>query len=358
MELFLTFLDLLMKLLKHIYSLWEKSSLEVRRRIALIFGALLVLNILVWISGFLLSRVHPLLLGFLAIAYGLGLRHAVDADHIAAIDNTTRKLMADGKKPVGVGLFFSLGHSTIVIILSLLVAVSSLFIKHTMPFLQETGTVIGTSVSSLFLLLIGFINLIAFFDILKIFKLVKKSKTYEKKLTDKQLRPTGFLSQLFSPILRAVNASWHMYFVGFLFGLGFDTASEVGLLSISAASSTTGISFGEILLLPLAFTVGMAFIDTLDGILMLGAYGWAYLQPIKKLYYNLNITLVSVIIALFIGGVEATQLLSAEFHFRSDFFQLINTIDLGKLGYVTIFVFIVSWIVSFSIYKIQRFDRK
>lgn len=345
-----------MKFLNRIQSLLMYSSPEVRQRILIILGTLLFLNIIVWISGILFSRIHPLLLGLIAIAYGLGLRHAVDIDHIAAIDNTTRKLMTDNKKPVAVGLFFSLGHSTIVIILSIIVAFSSAFIKHNMPFLQATGTVIGTSVSSLFLLLIGFINLFAFFDILKIFKLVTKNKKYKEKLTEKQLTPTGFLSRFFSPILRTVHASWQMYFVGFLFGLGFDTASEVGLLSISAASSTAGISFIEILILPLAFTVGMALIDTLDGVLMLGAYGWAYLQPIKKLYYNLNITLISVIIALAIGGFEAIQLISSKLKLHNGFLQFINTLDLSKLGYITIIVFITSLLVSFTIFKVKNYD--
>lgn len=345
-----------MKLLKHIYSLWNTSSQKVRQRIVVLFLSLIFVNIVVWVAGIIFSHSHPLLLGLIAIAYGLGLRHAVDADHIAAIDNTTRKLMIDGKKPVAVGLFFSLGHSTIVFILSIFVAFSSVFIKNVLPSLQSTGTMIGTSVSSFFLLLIGFINLIAFLDILRIFKLVTKGGKYKETFTDTYSQTGGFLAKLFRPILRTVTSSWHMYFVGFLFGLGFDTASEVGLLSISAASSTTGISFGEILLLPLAFTVGMVLIDTLDGVLMLGAYGWAYIQPVRKLYYNLNITLVSVIIALFIGGVEAIQLLSSEFKFDNTFSRLINTIDLGKLGYITIFIFIMSWIISLFIYKIRRYD--
>ena len=345
-----------MKLLKHIHSLWNKSSGKVRQRIVVLFTIVLLVTISVWVGGIFFSQKHPLLFGLIAIAYGLGLRHAVDADHIAAIDNTTRKLMTDGKKPVAVGLFFSLGHSTIVFILSILVASLSLFIKHLLPSLQSTGFAIGTSVSSFFLLLIGFINLIAFLDILRIFKTVTKNGKYKKNFTVDYFQVGGLLTRIFKPFLRMVTTSWHMYFVGFLFGLGFDTASEVGLLSISAASSTTGISFGEILLLPLAFTAGMALIDTLDGVLMLGAYGWAYVEPVRKLYYNLNITLVSVIIALFIGGVEAMQLLSSAFKFNNKFFQLINAIDLAKLGYITIFIFIVSWMISFLIYKIRRYD--
>jgi nickel/cobalt transporter (NiCoT) family protein len=345
-----------MKLVKHIHILWNNSSRKTRQRMVILLSALVLFNLFVWMFGFIFARVHPILLGLIAIAYGLGLRHAVDADHIAAIDNTTRKLMSEGKKPIATGLFFSLGHSTIVFILSVLVAFSSLFIKHALPSLQSTGTIIGTSVSSFFLLLIGFINLIAFIDILRIFKCVTKGGSCKEKINDNHFHTTGFLSRLFKPVLRTVTSSWHMYFVGFLFGLGFDTASEVGLLSISAASSTTGISIGEMLLLPLAFTAGMVLIDTLDGILMLGAYGWAYVQPVRKLYYNLNITLVSVIVALFIGGVEAMQLLTSQFKFHNGFSQLINAIDLGKLGYITIVIFVISWLVSLFIYKIRRYD--
>ena len=346
-----------MKFLIHIRKLWKNSSRQTRKQIVAILVTLGFFNIGVWIGGIYFSHVHPLLLGLITIAYGLGLRHAVDADHIAAIDNTIRKLISDGKKPVAVGLFFSLGHSTIVIILSIFVVLSSVFIKNMLPSLQATGTIIGTSVSSFFLLLIGFINLIAFFDILRVFKSVTKNKQPQKKISIEHIPQAGFLSRFFYPILKTVNASWQMYFVGFLFGLGFDTASEVGILSISAASSTTGMSFMEILLIPLAFTVGMMLIDTLDGILMLGAYGWAYIQPVRKLYYNLNITLVSVIIALFIGGVEVIQLMSVEFKIHSGFFKLINAVDLNKLGYITIIIFVSSWLVSYSIYRIKRYDR-
>jgi high-affinity nickel-transport protein len=225
-----------------------------------------------------------------------------------------------------------------------------------LPSLQSTGAVVGTSVSSLFLLLIGFINLIAFLDILRIFKCVTKGGSCRKKIAENNIPTGGFLIRILGPVLKTVTASWHMYFVGFLFGLGFDTASEVGLLSISVASSTTGISIWEVLLLPSAFTAGMVLIDTLDGVLMLGAYGWAYIQPVRKLYYNLNITLVSVIIALFIGGIEALQLLSAQFKFHNSFSQVINTIDLSKLGYITIVIFVISWTISVIIYRIRRYD--
>src|SRR6185437_11160831 len=243
-----------MKFLERIRTIWIKSSRNTRQKIVIILLSLVIINAAVWIAGIFFSRMHPLFLGLIAIAYGLGLRHAVDADHIAAIDNTTRKLMNQG-------------------------------IKQVLPTLQTTGTIIGTTVSSFFLLLIGLINLVAFFDILRIFKTVKKSKKYNEEVITTQLQSGGIFTRIFRPFLKTVKSSWQMYFIGFLFGLGFDTASEVGLLSISAASSVSGISYIEILLLPLAFTAGMVLIDTVDGILMLGAYGWAYIQPMSKLYY-------------------------------------------------------------------------
>lgn len=343
-----------MQILKHFLLLWQNASLPVRRRIVIIFSFLLLSNALVWIFGVFLSPLHPLLLGLLALAYGLGLRHAVDADHIAVIDNITRKLMLDGKRPVAVGLFFSLGHATIVVILSILVAISSSFIKNSLPSIQAASAIIGTFVSSFFLILIGIINLVAFFDILQIFRHATKDG---KTNTHNHLQHThGFLTRIFKPVLKTVTSSWHMYFVGFLFGLGFDTASEVGLLSISAASGATTVSFWEIILLPLAFTAALALIDTLDGIFMLGAYGWAYIKPVRKLYYNLTITGMSVFIALFIGGVEAIQLLSRQLNLHGVFFTFANTLDLGNLGYITIVSCIMFWAISIAVYKIKHYD--
>jgi len=346
-----------MRIIEKLQHSWVTVPPQVHKRIVAIISVLLFCNVFVWLYAIFASHTHPLILGLVALAYGLGLRHAVDADHIAAIDNTTRKLMLDGKRPVAVGLFFSLGHSTIVTLLSIIVAFSSSFITHSLPTLQSTGTIIGTAVSGFFLLLIGFINLVAFLDILRVFRGVTKNKTYLKQVTHNHLHTQGFLTRIFKPVLKTVSSSWHMYFIGFLFGLGFDTASEVGLLSISAASGATGISFWEILLLPLAFTAGMALIDTIDGILMLGAYGWAYIKPVRKLYYNLNITFISVIIALFIGSVEVIQLFTAKFNIHNSFFQWISRLDLNKLGYMVIAIFILSWAISLSIYKMKRYDQ-
>lgn len=329
---------------------------DVKRRLSAMLLFLLIFNIGIWIITFILSVKNPILLGLVTLAYGLGLRHAVDADHIAAIDNTTRKLMQDNQRPVAVGFFFSLGHSTIVILLSFLIAFSTAFVKRYLPALQENGSLIGTTVSSIFLLTVGIINLVLFIDIYKIWTKVMNDRNYKDASIDKQLDNRGFLTRLIKPIMKTVKHSWNMYIVGFLFGLGFDTASEVGLLSISAASAASGMHWINILILPLAFTAGMSLVDTLDGILMLGAYGWAYINPVRKLYYNLNITFISVFVALVIGGIEALQIISTQLKLKGAFFSFINNVDFNKFGYIIIGIFVISWILSISVYKIKRYD--
>ncbi len=306
--------------------------------------------------GIILSLKQKVFLGLIVLAYGLGLRHAVDADHIAVIDNTTRKLMQEGKRPVAVGFFFSLGHSTIVILLSILAAVSAAFVKNHLPEVQHVGTVIGTAISSGFLLMIGIINLLVLIDIVKIWKSVTSGGEYDEVELYEYLNNRGLVARILKPFLRSVTSSWHMYTVGLLFGLGFDTASEVALLSISAATGANGLPFIAILVLPLAFTAGMSLIDTLDGILMLGAYGWAYFKPIRKLYYNMNITFLSVVIALFIGGIEGIQVLSIEFKLNGRFFEIVKNIDFANLGYIIIGTFIASWLFSLMYYKYKKYD--
>ncbi len=329
---------------------------DLRRRLYLVISVLITINSLVWIPTLLSSAQYPVLLGLVTLAYTLGLRHAVDADHIAAIDNTTRKLMQDGQHPVAVGFFFSLGHSTIVILLSIIVAFSASFVTNNLPSFRENGALIGTSISSLFLLAIGIINLLVLINIIKMWQKVKKGEKYNELTIQEHLSQRGFLARLLKPVLKTVTSSWNMYLVGFLFGLGFDTASEVGILSISAATGASGMPVINILLLPLAFTAGMSLIDTLDGILMLGAYGWARLKPARKLYYNMNITAISVIIALFIGTIEALQILIDRLKLNGKFFGLVGNLDFGNLGYFIIAAFILSWAVSFGIYKIKNYD--
>ena len=338
-----------------------------KRRVGLLYVFLVGFNVLVWGLTLLASIQYPLILGIAVIAYGFGLRHAVDPDHIAAIDNTTRKLMQDGQRPVATGFFFSLGHSTIVILLSVSLAFATAYIKTNLPQFKATGSVIGTSVSALFLIIIGTINLVVLLDIYKQFRKVKAGGEYSSESLDDYLANRGLLARLFRPALRLVDRSWKMYPVGVLFGLGFDTASEVGLLAITAGFGASGsIPAVYIILFPLLFTAGMSLVDATDGVLMLGAYGWAFVKPIRKLYYNLNITAVSVLVALVIGTIEALQVIGAQtggIKTVGDntvgvgtFWDLVNNLDISKLGFVIVGIFIASWVVSTAYYRLRGLD--
>lgn len=339
-----------------------------KKRAVTLYAVLIGFNVIVWGLALLASIQYPVILGIAAIAYGFGLRHAVDPDHIAAIDNTTRKLMQEGQRPVATGFFFSVGHSTIVILLSVSLAFATSYIKTNLPQFKATGSVIGTSVSALFLLVIGAINLIVLVDVFKQFRKVKAGGTYEDQSLDDYLANRGLLARLFRPALKLVDRSWKMYPVGVLFGLGFDTASEVGLLAITAGFGANGqIPALYIVLFPLLFAAGMSLVDTTDGVLMLGAYGWAFVKPIRKLYYNLNITAISVLVAIVIGSIEALQVIGSQTGGISGsgdrqigngpFWSFINNLDISKLGYLIIGIFIVAWIASTVYYRARGLDK-
>jgi len=319
---------------------------------------LLTFNLAVWCWAFVAFRRFPVLLGTAFLAYSFGLRHAVDADHIAAIDNVTRKLMQQRKRPVAVGLMFSLGHSTIVIVGSIAIAAAALALQHRIDAVREIGEVIGTSVSALFLLGIALVNLIVLESVYRSFMRVRRGEHYVEEDFDLLLGNRGFLSRLFRPLFNLIQSSWHMYPLGFLFGLGFDTATEIGLLGISAAEASKGLPISSILVFPVLFAAGMALIDSTDNVLMLGAYGWAFVKPIRKLYYNMTITSVSVVVALAVGGIEVLGLLAVQLHLTGGFWDLIAKLNdhFGMLGYGIIVLFAVSWILSIIIYKWRRFD--
>lgn len=330
-----------------------------RRRIFAIYGVLIGVNILAWALAVLASlELHDpkfIALGF--VAYGLGLRHAVDADHISAIDNVTRKLMQDGKRPVAVGTFFSLGHSTVVILLSVLLAIASLFVQKELPGFQAVGGVIGTSISAVFLFLIAALNLLILVDIVKTFRSVTRGGAYNEQKIEEFLAQRGLLGRFFRPLFRLVRESWLMYPVGFLFGLGFDTASEVGLLALSAISAQKGVPFLFIMVFPLLFTAGMTLADTTDGVLMLGAYGWAFVKPVRKLYYNLNITLISVLVAVVVGTIEVLQVISGQLDLRGPIWDFINnTLDLSNVGFFIVAILLVSWLVSTVVYRAKKYE--
>jgi len=339
-------------------AIFDDAADHLRSRIVAMYGILLAFNIGAWIWASVAFHRYPVLLGTALLAYGFGLRHAVDADHIAAIDNVTRKLMQDGKRPVAVGLMFSLGHSTVVILGSAALAGAAMALQHRLEVFRNIASMVGTLVSAFFLLAIGIVNLIVLRSIYATFVRVRRGGAYVEEDFDLLLGNRGFLSRLFRPMFHMITRSWHMYPLGVLFGLGFDTATEIGVLGISASQAAKGLSFWAILVFPALFAAGMSLIDTTDNILMLGAYGWAFVKPIRKLYYNITITAVSVLVALVVGGIEALGLLGSKFRLTGKFWNgvaLLND-NFGTLGYFIVGLFAVSWVVSIAVYKWRRFD--
>ncbi len=331
---------------------------NLRSKIIVLAIVLVSMNVLAWFWALISFRSFPLLMGTAFLAYTFGLRHAVDADHIAAIDNVTRKLMQQGQRPVAVGLFFSLGHSTIVFGLSVAIAVASVTLKDKFDSLQNVGEIIGTSVSAFFLLGIAGVNILILIAIWRTFESVKQGEVYVDEDLDLILAKRGLMGRIFWSLFRLITRSWRMYLVGFLFGLGFDTATEIGLLGISATQASKGLPIWLILVFPALFTVGMCLIDTIDSLLMLGAYGWAFVKPIRKLYYNMTITFVSVVVALVIGGIEALGLVNNQHRMRGTFWDTISSLNnnFSTIGYIVIGVFVVSWVASITIYRLNRFD--
>ncbi|MEO6964421.1 MAG: HoxN/HupN/NixA family nickel/cobalt transporter [Acidobacteriaceae bacterium] len=339
-------------------ALLDDRAVKTRSKVLGIYGILLVFNVLAWVWAILAFRHYPVLLGTAFLAYSFGLRHAVDADHIAAIDNVTRKLMQEGKRPVAVGFMFSLGHSTVVVLGSAAIAFTTLSLQHRLDAVRHVGGIVGTAVSTLFLFGIGIVNLVVLRSVYLTFRRVRRGERYVEEDLDLLLCGRGFLSRVYRPMFAMIRRSWHMYPLGILFGLGFDTATEIGVLGISAAEASKGLSLWAILVFPALFAAGMSMIDTTDNIVMLGAYGWAYVKPIRKLYYNMTITLVSAMVAVLVGGIEALGLLAGQFHGQGAFWGLIGKLNgnFGTLGYFIIGLFAVSWIVSISIYKWRRYD--
>jgi len=332
---------------------------ELRFKIAGVSAIVMAANLAAWLWAVAAFRHHPILLGTAFLAYGLGLRHAVDADHIAAIDNVTRKLMQEGKRPVAVGLYFSFGHSTVVVLASLGIAVTAMAFKSEFVAFQNIGGFVGMLVSATFLLAIALMNFVILAGITRTFLRVKAGGRYVEEDLDMLLAGRGLLARLFRPLFRMIRKSWHMYLLGFLFGLGFDTASEIGVLGISAAQGTGGMMLWSIMVFPALFAAGMSLIDTADSVLMLGAYGWAFLKPLRKLYYNMAITFVSATVALLVGGVEALGLIGEKLALKGSFWNDIGALNgnFGTIGYLIIAVFAVSWIGSAVIYRVRGYDR-
>jgi nickel/cobalt transporter (NiCoT) family protein len=316
-------------------------------------------NIAAWIWALVAFHDFPLLLGAATLAYSFGLRHAFDADHIAAIDNVTRKLLQEGRQPLTAGLFFSLGHSTIVVALSIAIAVATTALQGRFEPFKSFGGVAGALVSALFLFAIAIASIVVLMSLWRTFKIVKSGGRFVEEEPDLMLANRGLLGRLFGRF-RLIERSWQMYPLGMLFGLGFDTATEVGLLGISASQASQGFSIWSIMVFPALFTAGMTLIDTADSILMLGAYGWAFIKPIRKLYYNLTITAVSVIVAVIVGGLEILNLIGDQLGLTDGggFWGAIGSLNdhFGMLGYLIVGVFLAAWAISYVVYRVNGYD--
>ena len=323
-----------------------------------LYTLLILANLAVWAWALYLFRDHPILLGTALLAYGFGLRHAVDADHIAGIDNVTRKLMQEGKRPITVGFWFSIGHSTVVILAALAIAATTTALASRMTGWKDVGGVIGTSVSTLFLFAVAAMNIVILREVWRTFRHVRAGGTLDHQGFDILLNSRGLLARLFRPLFRLVTQSWHMMPLGFLFGLGFDTATEVALLGISATQAGQGMSTWSIMVFPALFAAGMSLIDTTDGVLMLGAYNWAFIKPMRKLYYNLVITAVSVVVAVLIGGIEGLGLIGEQLGLQGSFWDSIGALNdnFNGIGFAIIGVFIAAWVASVIIYRYARLD--
>jgi nickel/cobalt transporter (NiCoT) family protein len=337
-------------------------------RLGSMFAVIIALHVIGWSTLiFVVAPAHFSVgdkafgIGIGLTAYTLGLRHAFDADHIAAIDNTTRKLMNDGQRPLGVGFFFSLGHSSVVFGLAVLIAMGLKAIIG--PVEQESSALhhytglIGTSVSGVFLCLIAAINVVILVGILRVFTRMRRGE-YDEDELEAQLNSRGLLNRLLGRFTKSVTKSWHMYPVGLLFGLGFDTATEVALLVLAGTSAAAGLPWYAILCLPVLFTAGMCLLDTIDGSFMNFAYGWAFSNPVRKVYYNITITGLSVVVALLIGSVELLGLLADQLGWSGGFWTWLGGIDLNAIGFLIVGLFVVTWVGAMLIWRYARIEEK
>jgi nickel/cobalt transporter (NiCoT) family protein len=341
--------------LRHVFN---DSSADVRGKVIGIYLFLIIANMAAWAWAIAAFHGRPVLLGTALLAYGFGLRHAVDADHIAAIDNVTRKLMQEGKRPVTVGFFFSIGHSLVLLIGTAIVAVTVMSLQHGFDAFNDFAGIIGTTVSGLFLLTMAIMNLVIARSVYRTYRHVRQGGSYDEDSFNILLNNRGLIARLLRPLFRLVDQSWQMLPVGFLFGLGFDTVTEVSLLTVAATEASKGLPVWSILAFPALFSAGMSLIDTTDGILMLGAYGWAFVKPIRKLYYNLTITIVSAIVAIVIGGIETLGLVGQELNLQGGIWGWLNTLNnnFGVLGYGIIGIFAAAWLISFIVYRVKKLD--
>jgi high-affinity nickel-transport protein len=330
----------------------------------LMVASILLLHVIGF--GVFLAFVVPhhykgLALGVAATAYTLGLRHAFDADHISAIDNTTRKLMNEGKKPLSVGYFFSLGHSTIVIAIGagIVVAEKAVYaaVSHNSSGLEQFGGVFGTIVSAAFLYLIALLNVVILAGIIRVFRSMRRGD-YDEAELERQLENRGLMYRFFGRWMKSITKEWQMYPVGVVFGMGFDTATEVALLATTALVASQSLPWYSIMCLPVLFTAGMSLMDTLDGVFMNGAYGWAFFNPVRKVYYNLAITALSVAICVVIGTIEVLGLLPTELHLNGGFWNVMANFNINTAGFIIVGMFVLTWAAALTIWKYGHVEEK
>jgi high-affinity nickel-transport protein len=333
------------------------SNQSFRVRLVAVYAALAVLNIGAWLWALSAFHDKPSLLAVALVIYSLGLRHAVDADHIAAIDNVTRKLMQDHQRPVAVGFYFALGHSTIVVLVTAGIVSAATFLGGIQAF-KEIGGVISASVSAVFLLAIAAMNIMIFLGLYRAYRQVRSGQPYLEEDLGTLLDGRGFLARILKPLFKLISRSWHMFPLGFLFGLGFDTATEVAVFGVTAAQASHGVALSSVLVFPVLFAAGMSLVDTTDGVLMLGAYEWAFVSPVRKLYYNMVITLVSVLVAVLIGLIQLCSLLHNHFGLRGavwDWFAALEG-SFNNMGCLIIGMFVMAWVVSLAIWRVRKLD--
>ena len=346
----------------------QRLTTDEWRRMAAMFGFILFLHVagalLMWkatTGNYILSDGSLFGWGTAALAYTLGMRHAFDADHISAIDNTTRKLMSEGKRPLAVGFFFSLGHSSVVFVLAMLLnfgikALGSQLKDENSSLHHYTG-LIGTTISGSFLMLIAILNLIILISIVRVFMQMRKGAYNEEEL-EKHLDSRGFLMRFFGPSARRIDASWKMYPLGILFGLGFDTATEIGLLVLAGSSVIAGLPWWAIISLPLFFAGGMSLLDTIDGSFMNFAYGWAFSKPVRKVYYNIIITGLSVSVAFFVGGLELCQVFARQLNLTGGFWDYALAFNLNNAGYFIVASFVIVWSIALLLWKYGKIEER
>lgn len=329
-----------------------------RSHLTVYASVIVALHAVGWLLMWLVvAPAHPFMWGFAGLAYTFGLRHAFDADHIAAIDNTARKLMEGQTRPLGVGFFFSLGHSTVVFVMTLAIALATRSMTTELPGLKATGAYIGATVSGVFLYVIGIVNLIILIDIVRVF-LQARAGDYDPVALEARLLQRGWFSRWFGGIFRMVRSAPQMYWVGLLFGLGFDTASEIGLLTTAGIASSQVLPLWSVLLLPVIFAAGMSLVDSADGVLMCGAYGWAFANPLRKIFYNITITGLSVVVALFVGTIELASIVVIGGADRPGFWGGLMRVDSQQMGLAIAALFLGCWAISVTVWHLGGFEQR